>query len=79
MVLQSDVGNVTDCKGMREVDDKKVHFVQRLRLFNLSVIETSNIYRLHKLMNLLQELNYCTCTYFSGVHILAELALNKVR
>ena len=22
---------------------------------------------------------YCMCTYFSGIHILAELALNQVR
>ena len=22
---------------------------------------------------------YCICTYFSGIHILAELALNQVR
>ena len=22
---------------------------------------------------------YCTCTYFSGIHILAELAPNQVR
>ena len=23
--------------------------------------------------------NYCTCTYFSGIHILAELAPHQVR
>ena len=26
-----------------------------------------------------QKVNCCMCTYFSGIHILAELALNQMR